>query len=190
MKKAPPQKYSESFSHIDLQELNADRNVYENCEFLNCSFSTILNIDFTDCGFINCNLSNVKFNFCGLQNVTFTDCKLMGADFFQSKDFMFSVNFDNCNMDYTSFDKKKMYKSTFRNCRVHGANFTQADLSRSTLFNCDLHDSIFLNTDLSGVDFTTCINFLIDPETNTIKKAKFSRNDLTGLLYRHDIIIE
>ena len=114
----------------------------------------------------------------------------MGADCSPSKDFLFEVHFKNCNMDYTSFDKKRMNKSSFDNCKIHGANFTQADLSKAVIANCDWHDSIFINTDLSGLDFSTSRNFLIDPTMNTLKKTKFSKMDLTGLLFRLDIIIE
>ena len=82
-----------------------------------------------------------------------------------------------------------MNKSTFKDCKIHGANFTQADLSKSVFDHCDLAEAIFAGTNLSGMDFTTSKNFLIDPELNNIKKAKFLTQDLHGLLYRHDIKI-
>ena len=190
MKKASARTYTETFHNIDFTEQPNDRLQYEDCLFVNCVFATLADTDFIECTFLNCNLSNVRFNFCGLQNAEFTDCKLIGADFSPTKDFLFAVHFKNCFMDYTSFDRKKMNKSSFDNCKIHGANFTQADLSKSSVSNCDLHESIFAGTDLSGIDFTSSRNFLIDPNVNILKKAKFSRQDLTGLLYRLDIIIE
>ncbi len=189
-KKATIRTYSETIQGVDFSIDKSDRLEYENCEFTNCIFSTLSDVNFIDCQFTNCNLSNMRFNFCGLQNILFKDCKLMGADCSPSKDFLFEVHFKNCNMDYTSFDKKRMNKSSFDNCKIHGANFTQADLSKAVIANCDWHDSIFINTDLSGLDFSTSRNFLIDPTMNTLKKTKFSKMDLTGLLFRLDIIIE
>ena len=82
-----------------------------------------------------------------------------------------------------------MQKSSFENCSLRGANFTQADLSASVINNCDFYEAIFADSNLSGLDFTSCKNFLIDPDMNNLRKAKFSKYDLTGLLYRHDIII-
>ena len=166
-----------------------DRVEYENCEFSNCVFADLKGIDFEDCVFKNCNLSNAVFRNCKLQDVTFTDCKLIGANFSQSKDFGFCLLFENCSLDYASFDKKRMNKSVFKNCKMRSVNFTQADLSKAALINCDLYETLFANTNLWGMDFTTCKNFLIDPELNNIKKAKFLAQDLAGLLYRHDIVI-
>jgi uncharacterized protein YjbI with pentapeptide repeats len=114
----------------------------------------------------------------------------MGMNFSRTKDFGFAAHFKSCNLSYVSFDKKKLYKSSFSSSNLHGVNFTQADLSKCTLHNCQLLEAVFMHTDLSGVDFTSNIHFLIDPNLNKIKKAKFSSQSLSGLLYLYDIIIE
>ena len=44
-------------------------------------------------------------------------------------------------------------------------------------------------TNLSGADFSTAFNFDIDPEANTIKKAKFSSYGLQGLLTKYNLQI-
>lgn len=190
MKKAAVKSYSETIQSIDFSLEPSQRKEYEDCEFIHCTFDDLSNMELIGCRFTNCNLSNVKLNFCGMQDVEFNGCKLMGADFCPTKDFLFSVTFKNCILDYVSFDRKNMNRSVFENCKIHGANFTQADLSKSSVLNCDFHEAVFSGTNLSGLDFTTCKNFLIDPELNVLKKTKFSKHDLTGLLYRHDIIIE
>jgi hypothetical protein len=43
---------------------------------------------------------------------------------------------------------------------------------------------------LEKADFRDAINYRIDPGINKMKKAKFSRDGLPGLLTRFDIIIE
>ena len=73
---------------------------------------------------------------------------------------------------------------------MKGVNFTQTDLSSSKINNCDFSEAVFEQTNLEGVDFTTNFNFLIDPAMNKVKKTKFSRHQLSGLLYRYPIIIE
>ena len=73
---------------------------------------------------------------------------------------------------------------------MHNANFTQADLTKTKLINCDLLEAHFAQTNLAGVDFTRVQNFTIDPENNSIKKAKFLAQDLEKLLYQYDIIVE
>ena len=47
----------------------------------------------------------------------------------------------------------------------------------------------FGSTILAKADFTTAINLMLDPEMNTLKKAKFSVNGLPGLLLKYDLKI-
>jgi len=69
-------------------------------------------------------------------------------------------------------------------------DFTESDLTGSFFEDCDLQKAIFLNTNLEKVDFRSSINFSIDPEKNRIRKAKFSRIEIVGLLNKYDIEIE
>ena len=183
-------KNKEQLKEIDFSTQKNLREDFNNCEFVNCIFSDLSNVNFIDCDFKNSNLSNLKTTNSRFQNVSFFDCKLLGLNFSGAIDFAFELHFENCILDYASFDKKKLNKSSFKNCKIHSANFTQADLSKSSFINCDLNESLFANTNLSTIDFTTSKNFLIDPELNNIKKAKFLAQDLPNLLYRHDILIE
>jgi len=180
----------ELFKNTDFLTEHSTRKEFEYCEFSACNFPDLSNLIFRDCTFKNCNLSNLKTYQSILQNCNFKDCKLLGVNFSGAKDFAFEVHFENCNLDYSSFDKKKLNKSTFKNSKIHGANFTQADLSKCTVTNCDFYDALFSGTNLSGLDLTTSINFIIDPELNKIKKAKFSLRSLPGLLQRYEITVE
>jgi len=93
-------------------------------------------------------------------------------------------------MDYVSFVGKKMTKTNFLECSLKDANFSNADLSSSSFKNSNLEGCIFNKTQLKNVDFTTAFNFTLDPEINFIKKAKFSRDSLLGLLAKYDIVVE
>lgn len=180
----------EQFRNIDFTSPKEEREGFENCEFINCAFPDLSKLNILDCDFRNCNLSNLKTNASLLQTVSFYDCKLLGLNFSGSKDFGFEVHFENCNLDYASFDKKKMNKSSFKNCKMHSVNFTQADLSKCTVSKCDFFEALFNGTDLRTVDFTTCSNFIIDPELNKIQKAKFSLHSLPNLLLSYNITVE
>lgn len=175
----------------NLQSLSLlDREDYENCEFSNCSFTDISNLNFIHCIFKNCNLSNCKVSNTKLQDVEFIDCKLLGLNFYQAKDFAFAIFCEKCILDYASFDSKKMNKTVFNSCKMHEVNFTKADLSKTIFSDCDLNEAIFSQTNLNGVDLTTIKNFSIDPEINTLKKARILIHDLERLLSKYDLIIE
>jgi uncharacterized protein YjbI with pentapeptide repeats len=131
-----------------------------------------------------------KLGHCQLNNVTFKDCKLLGVNFSDCSDFLFSVKFDNCVLDYSLFVKKKMTKTSFINTSMKNMDFTESDLTKSHFINTDLLYTVFFRTILKEVDFLTALNYNIDPDVNIIKKAKFSLNAISGLLNKYDIIIE
>ena len=66
---------------------------------------------------------------------------------------------------------------------------TAADLSGAVFADCDLNGAIFDRTVLEKADFSTARNYSIDPETNRIRRARFSISGLPGLLGRYDIDI-
>ena len=181
---------SEVIKSVDfsVEPLRGDH--FEQVTFVQCTFHDLSGIDFIDCIFQDCNLSNAAVRNCKISDIEFINCKLMGVNFSETKDFAFAAKFDNCILDYAIFERKKLNKTFFTNCKIHGADFTDADLSKCKIHNCDFWDAIFANTNLSGVDFSSSKNFTIDPTSNNIRKAKFLSSDLAGLLSKFDIILK
>lgn len=167
-----------------------DEKEYEQCSFINCVFSDLSGINFIECTFEQCNLSNAKLLNTGFQECTFTECKLVGCNFSKTKEFGFAVQFIRCNVSYVSFDQKKLFKSTFKNCNLAHSNFTQADLSKCILTDCDCSETVFMQTNLAGVNFTTNYHFIIDPAQNNVKKARFASHSLGGLVQSFGIIVD
>ena len=165
---------------------------YENCTFKNCDFSdsTLSEINFLDCEFQECNLSLTNLLKTSFGGIIFKNCKLLGLHFEECNDLMIILTFTGCSLDLCSFNKLKIRSTVFENSRVTEADFTETDLKNSSFQNCDLHRTIFKNTNLEGVDFRTAFNYSIDPDTNRIKKAKFSLAGIAGLLDKYDIEIE
>lgn len=165
---------------------------FDDCTFRNCDFTTVdfTGVDFVNCSFAHCNLSMAKFNQVGFDQVRFADCKMIGADFSYAKDFLFSVSFSDCILDYVAFIQKKNRKALFSNCSLKSADFSEADLTSSTFERSDLTDAVFMHSTLNEVDFTSAYNFIIDPEKNSLKKARFSPYGLVGLLTNYEVIVE
>jgi uncharacterized protein YjbI with pentapeptide repeats len=188
-----PQSYYSDvvFEKPNIPEHLFDAAVFENCIFKNFDFSDakFADTDFIESEFENCNFSLAKLENVGMKEVMFKQCKLTGIDFGRCKDFLFCTNFKSCILDYTSFIKKKNKKSHLIDCSAKGADFTESDFSQSLLQNCDFANAVFLNTNLNGVNISTSYNFIINPETNQLKKAKFSLEGLPGLLANYGITI-
>lgn len=165
---------------------------FEQCTFKSCDFSesSFSQCRFTDCQFIGCNLAMLKLNRSTLSNVGFKECKLIGVNFSECEDFLFTVRFENCILDYASFMKKKMPKTQFLNSSLKNVTFAHANLTKAMFDNTDLEGTVFERTELKEANFATAYNYTLDPEQNNIKKARFSQYGIAGLLTKYDIRIE
>jgi uncharacterized protein YjbI with pentapeptide repeats len=179
------------FDKSDFKMVGLAKAVYENCTFTNCDLSNIdlTDFNFTDCEFKGCNMSLAKVVKTVFNQVTFTNCKLLGLLFENSSEFLFSVSFDHCVLNHSSFFKQKLKKTIFKNSSLHEVDFSECDLSHAVFEHCDLKMATFENTILNKADLRTAINYTINPETNNIKKALFSLQGLPGLLHKYDIEI-
>lgn len=181
-----------TFDNIDYSEKELSGREFNGCTFNNCNFSKsdLSNNDFIDCTMNDCNLSLGILKNASLNGVEFINCKLMGIDFGVCNDFLFAVNFDSCNLEYSTFFKRKMKKTSFKNCSLKEVDFAEVDLSMSVFKNCDLLGATFAGTNLEKVDFRTAINYSFDPALNRMKQARFSHLGLSGLLAKYNIQID
>lgn len=165
---------------------------FNTCTFRNCDFSNadLSESDLVNCRFENCNFAMAKLTGAGIKEVHFFACKLVGLNFDSCSDFLFSVSFQQCTLDYASFFSKKMKKTKFTDCSLKDVDFSEVDLSMAYFGNCDLQNAVFQRTNLEKADLRTAANYSIDPEMNRINKAKFSYSGLPGLLEKYKIEIE
>lgn len=180
-----------TFEKIDFTKETLGQE-YESCVFSQCNFvgANLSNVKFSECEFVNCNMSNVIVTNAALRDVRFRDCKLMGIGFGNCDSFLFSVSFEKCVLDLSSFHRLKMRKTKFTACSLHEASFVETDLGESVFDECDFSQALFERTILEKADFRTSYNYIINPETNKIKKAKFAQSGIAGLLQGYDITIE
>ena len=183
--------YRQKYDKISFATDSPGAGEYENCEFISCDLSNcdLTGYRFLDCHFTACNLSMAKLVKTVIQGAVFKDCKLLGLNFGNCNQFGLSLSFQNCQLDHCSFSRTKIKKTKFSNCRLHGTDFTEADLSESSFSGCDLLNATFENSILEKVDFTSVLHYIIDPENNKIKNAKFSAEGLPGLLAKYKIQI-
>ena len=78
----------------------------------------------------------------------------------------------------------------FKSCKLVEVDFTEADLSNSVFMECELTNATFMQTNLAGADFRTAIDYNIDPRNNNLSKARFSSDNLVGLVQDLGLIIE
>lgn len=181
---------SKQFKNADITALPIGE--YEDCVFTACIFSDadLSDYIFVDCKFVQCDLSNAKLSACAFRDVQFKDCKMMGLHFDECNTFSLSFGFNACVLDYSSFYKLKIKKTAFKNCRMTEVDFTQTNLSEASFDHSDLSGAIFFQSNLEKADFRSSFNFTIDPQQNSMRKARFSSTSLAGLLHNYQIVID
>jgi len=180
------------FDRLDYTTEKLPCEIYENCRFVNCNFynSDFLNVTFRECTFDSCDFSLASLKNTALNDIHFVGCKLVGVQFEECNPFLFLVNFENCVLKLAVFYKIKLKKTRFKNCNLQETDFTEADMTEAVLDNCDLQRAIFQRTNLEKADLRTSFLYCIDPEINKIKKARFSRMGIAGLLDKYGIVID
>ncbi len=180
------------FEKVTYSQKEIKNREFESCTFQQCdlSESNFIGCRFIDCTFSSCNLTMLKLNRCTMSNALFRDSKILGVNFSNCEDSLFSVRFEGCVADYASFMNKKMAKTVFRQTSLKQVNFANAVLTQAVFDGCDLYDATFNRTQLNEADFRTARNYIIDPENNPVRKAKFSAYGLVGLLTKYNLHIE
>lgn len=164
---------------------------YEQCLFKNCAFESadFKNFKFLDCRFESCNVSLVQLSGACLQKVHFADCKMQGLRFEACNPFLFEVSFERCSLNLSSFYQVKTKGTSFLHCSLQEVDFTEAHFLKAVFDECDLSGALFDHTNLIEADFRTAHSYEINPSINQLKKAKFSRDGLAGLLQSFGISI-
>jgi uncharacterized protein YjbI with pentapeptide repeats len=183
---------SEEYSKIDFRKSKIIKGEYDNCTFINCNFEGIhaSNIQFVACEFVECNFSNTIVKDTAFKEVQFINCKMIGVKFNECDSFLLQFYFKECQLNFSSFYQLKVSNTQFVDCNLQEVDFTETVIMSSVFDNCDLGSAIFENTNLEKSDFKTAFNFNINPEKNRLKGAKFSKENLYGLLSDYKIIIE
>eukprot|EP01093_Parvamoeba_rugata_P018956 TRINITY_DN8261_c0_g1_i1.p1 TRINITY_DN8261_c0_g1~~TRINITY_DN8261_c0_g1_i1.p1 ORF type:complete len:133 (-),score=4.02 TRINITY_DN8261_c0_g1_i1:4-402(-) len=121
--------YDKTFEGIVYSNKETKNREFDQCAFINCDFSNgmFTSSTFTRCTFTGCNLTSTKLVDCKLDKITFKGCKLLGVNFSEANDLLFSVNFEECILDYCSFNRKKIRNTPFRDCSIKEVDFSDSD---------------------------------------------------------------
>lgn len=164
---------------------------FDACVFKSCVFAkaNLSKLTFTNCTFENCDFSGVNLMQTALQECDFVACKMLGVTFEACADFLFQINCQSCILNFSSFYQMNLSLSQFYQCQFKEADFTEANLTGVFFNECDLAGASFENTNLQKTDFSSAINYSLNPEQNKITGAVFSKEGLPGLLSAYKLKI-
>lgn len=182
----------ETFKDLDFKATPLKPGEYEDCTFEGCSFAKVdlIGNNFINCHFENCDFTLTNVTETGLQEAHFVECKMLGMHFDRAREFLFSVRFTRCQLDMTSYFKCSLKNTLFKDCNLKEADFSEADLTGASFDGCELKGTVFDRTILNKADFRAALYFSINPDKNSMKKTRFSKDGLRGLLNHLDIRID
>lgn len=187
----PQSFFKQTFSNLKFSNTSILEKDFEGCSFKKCTFIEVgfHTCKFLDTQFDDCVLSAVKPLNSSFMEVTFKDSKVMGVDWTKAKSIHF-LSFFNSQIDYSNFSFLKLPKLVLKQCTAREVDLTEADLTDSNFECTDFEGAKFHKTNLSKANFKKAFNYLIDFQTNTLKKTEFSMPEVVSLLKNLDIIIK
>ncbi|MBN8681226.1 MAG: pentapeptide repeat-containing protein [Chitinophagales bacterium] len=183
--------YEETFNEQDYIQSPLPKGEYEDCTFTACDFSgsDVQFNKFIHCTFRDCNFSLALLAGSMLSEVAFVRCKLLGVKFEDCNPFNLEMAFEDCNLQHASFFELKLKNTPFKRCKLLETDFSGADLSGADFSESDLSGATFGQTRLEKADFSSAVNYTIDPDNNHLRGARFAAHGLAGLLSKYKIII-
>lgn len=180
------------FDKITVADITFTRREFESCRFTNSDLSSadFSYARFIDCTFVDCNLSLAKLQETIFRDVVFEGCKMWGLLFYDCNKIGLAITVKGGSLNHSSFYQTSLKKTRFTNAQLQEVDWTGCDLAGAVFDACDLLNAKFENTNLEGADLRTAFHYVIDPEMNRIKKARFSVMGLAGLLGKYDIRID
>lgn len=184
-------KYVLDATYRNLTYATAELNFtdFERCTFSHCNFSgcQFLAVTFIDCTFIDCVFDGAKINYVALRTASFIRCQIREVNFSMCDKLIFDISFNQCILDFSKFYTLKLKQTPFVDCSLIAVDFMAADLTQVIFDGCDLYRAEFTKAIASKADFRSSRNYTIDPEKTKIKKAMFSKDQVKGLLAKHEI---
>jgi len=177
------------FQGLKFSQNPLKKGEYERCSFSNCQFNgaDFSGFVFIDCSFSQCDLSNVGLKNTALRTVNFSQCKMIGLHFEDCAAGLFSVGFESCQLQLSSFHGQKMKACTFQNCRLVESTFSDCDLRKANFTQAALQLTRFDNCQLENADFRDATGLELDPERNRLKGAHFNVEQLPALLTKYQL---
>lgn len=173
--------FKEIFVGLKEKELVGE---YSNCEFKDCVFvgTDFRGSKFLNCKFTNCEIILIKNENVYFENNSFIKCKLKGIGFFRFSKERLSFSFENCDLKQCRFVGLKLQKIKFISSKFEDCEVEDSDLGESNFRESKFKDSIFNNCNLEKANFLHATGFNINPTTNKLKGARFSKDELFGLV--------
>ncbi|MBD7946063.1 MULTISPECIES: pentapeptide repeat-containing protein [Psychrobacillus] len=167
-----------------------ERVVFDQIHFQQASFESLhfYQVEFIDCIFEKCDLSNVVMDQALFHRVEFIECKLFGANITDGR--LTDVRLVENLANYLNLSFSKLKKVSFTKCILNHADFVDSTFQQVELENCELNEANFTDTSLNGIDLSTSTyeNLIVSMED--LKGCTVSMEQAIGFAKSLGVIIK
>jgi uncharacterized protein YjbI with pentapeptide repeats len=183
---------NEVFRGEEYSRQSFDGGEFDTCTFVGCDFSytDLGSCIFSECVFDDCRMLLTTIVDTVLRRVEFRDSDLRGIDFEPAAEFGFEIASKGSRFDNCSFVRRKMKNTLFRGGELRECYFAECDLSGTSFDECVMAGTTFERCDLSGADLRTAIGYVVNPLDNRVARARFSEQNLAGLVSELGVVVE
>jgi len=133
---------------------------------------------FTECHFVDSDLSMADLTNTSFVSCTFERSKLIGIAWGKlGPSGLGQPYFKECKLDMGSFQRAKAERWVFERCSMVDVDFTDAKLQRTRFTECDLSGARFSESDLRDVNMKGSRGYSIDLRSCQTKGLRLSADD-------------
>lgn len=179
-----------TFNLKKLSGIRLDNFEFYKCVFLNCTFNNVYAdmVRFEDCVFEGCVLSTIKHSDVGLIDCAFVGCKIQGVNF-QDIRVPYSFNITQSHLNYVDFYRMKLKKADLSGNKFDNCAFSECHLTESNFSDSEFIEAEFRDCALQSSIFSSCLNLMIDPDINNVKKIVIPLDAGIRILRKYHIIV-
>ncbi|WP_437677691.1 pentapeptide repeat-containing protein [Sorangium sp. So ce131] len=180
-----------TFSDLSMEAADLSGKDFERCTFRRCKLpdSSWAKARLEDCVFEGCDLSQMLPEQLALRGVAFKDTRLWSVDWSVVGTFP-SVEFERCDLRYSSFLKLRLSRTPFIDCRLTEANFIEVDLTEADFTGSNLLGSTVQGCVLTKTNFSKASGVLVDPQKNRVKSTRLGVEAAVALVQTLGFVVE
>ena len=139
-------------------------------------------------------MNNVIFKFSTMKNATLDKSEFIGINWNTLMGDSFRAGPINkvreCFFKYNNFISMRLNSFDFSGSKFKESLFEECDLMDSNFKDVNFESTQFTQCNMARADFRGAYGYIIDIQSNKLKKAKFSFPEVTNLLNSIDIVID
>lgn len=191
----PTEHYKESFRSTAILSSAGTGDLFESCEFIGLRPTPgerlrLTGLRFEDCTFRDCDFNGATLGETAFQDCTFEECKLSGLRWDEVRALNFACTWRRCNLSFGVFTGRDLTHCTFKDCKMEEVDLERTVCDGLAFDGCELSGAQWSGASCLKSDFRASQGLTLDPTQVRLRGARFTTENLRGLVAHHGITVD